>query len=191
MMSFSASFRVFCGQMKSDSSFFFEISAFFAVKSSSVAALRLGVFALNSRNKSMKLEDKKRELQAALGAINGPQERLGWLVERARERPLMPVELRVDAHRVYGCMSRLWLVAEFRDGRCSFTSESDSLIVKAIAGLLCDLYSDQTPNEIVSITPDFLAELGINQHLTPNRRNALSSVWEKIRSFAEARLTAQ
>jgi cysteine desulfuration protein SufE len=140
---------------------------------------------------SMKLEDKKRELQAALRAIRDPQERLGWLVERARLRPLMPAELRVEANRVHGCLSRLWLVMEFHDGVCRFQSESDSLIVKSIAGVLCDLYSDQTPQEIVSITPEFLAELGINQHLTPNRRNALSSVWDRIREFAQENLNSK
>ena len=38
----------------------------------------------------------------------------------------------------------------------------------------------------LSLDPGFLAPLGITQHLTPNRRNALSKVWERIRQFAEA-----
>jgi len=62
--------------------------------------------------------------------------------------------------------------------------DSDSLVVKAIAGLLCDFYSGQPPAEILAHDPRFLAPLGITQHLTPNRRNALAKIWERIRQFA-------
>jgi cysteine desulfuration protein SufE len=61
-------------------------------------------------------------------------------------------------------------------------------VVKAIAGLLCDFYSGHAPAEILAHNPDFLAPLGITQHLTPNRRNALAKVWERIRQFAERHL---
>ena len=55
-----------------------------------------------------------------------------------------------------------------------------------MAGLLCEFYSGHAPAEILAHDPKFLAPLGITQHLTPNRRNALSKVWERIRQFAEA-----
>lgn len=138
----------------------------------------------------MTLAEKQQDLTAKLAAFRNVQQRLGWLVEQARQRPLMPVELRADAHRVQGCLSRLWFVPEFRDGHCSFAAESDSLIVKSIAGLLCDFYSGATPDEILAHDPVFLARFGIDQHLTPNRRNALSRVWASIRAFAEAHVAA-
>lgn len=108
------------------------------------------------------------------------------MVERAKKIPPLPPESRKDSNLVPGCLARLWLVAEFRDGCCHFTSDSDSLIVKAIAGLLCDFYSGQKPGDILCHNPDFLAALGITQHLTPNRRNALARVWEHIKNHAEA-----
>jgi cysteine desulfuration protein SufE len=58
-------------------------------------------------------------------------------------------------------------------------------VVKAIAGLLCGFYSGGTPADILAHGPEFFAPLGITQHLTPNRRNALAKVWEHIRQFAE------
>ncbi len=101
----------------------------------------------------------------------------------------MDAALRNDAHRVEGCLARLWFVPHFREGRCHYESESDSLIVKAVAGLLCEFYSGHTPAEILAHPPDFLPRLGITQHLTPNRRNGLSRVWDKIRDFAAAQVT--
>ncbi len=122
---------------------------------------------------------------AQLGGFRHPQERLQWLVEQARLRPALAAELRAESHRVPGCLANLWLVAEWRAGRCWFQCDSDSQIVRAVAGLLCEFYCGQEPAEILALDPVFLEKVGINHHLTANRRNVLSRVWERIRGFAE------
>lgn len=132
----------------------------------------------------MTLVEKQARLLASLAAQRDPQERLAWLVEQARRRPALEAAFRTDAHRVEGCLAKLWLVGEWRDGRCYFQSESDSLIVKAVAGLLCEFYSGHTPAEIEGHPPDFLGQLGITQHLTASRRHGLSRVWNLMRTFA-------
>ena len=134
----------------------------------------------------MTLAEKQHELLAALRAVQDPQQRLAWLIEQARARPLLPVELRTEAHLVPGCLARLWFVPVVREGRCHFQSESDSLIVKAVAGLLCDFYSGALPEEIVAQPEDLLRAAGITEHLSPNRRNGLGRVVGMIRAFAES-----
>jgi len=134
----------------------------------------------------MTLAEKQLQLTAELAALKNGQDRLALLVERARKRPPLAPELRVAENLIPGCLAKLWFISEFREGRCFFTCDSDSLIVKAIAGLLCEFYSGHAPREILAHDPKFLAPLGITQHLTPNRRNALSKVWERIREFAAA-----
>ena len=134
----------------------------------------------------MTLPEKQQQIAAHLAEFRNVQQRLNWLVEQARARPALPQELCVEAHRVPGCMARLWFVAELREGVCQFRTESDSLIIKGIAGLLCELYSGQAPADILAHDPSFLASFGIHQHLTPNRRNSLDRVWEEIRRFATA-----
>jgi len=57
--------------------------------------------------------------------------------------------------------------------------------------MLCELYSDEVPEEIISFEPDFLSEVGITQHLSPNRRNGLTSVRAKIKAYAELCLDKQ
>ena len=145
---------------------------------------------ISAQVRRMTLAENQQVLTATLAALPNGQQRLAWLVEQARQRPLMTAELRTDARRVPGCLARLWFVPEFRDGRCFFSAESDSLIVKSIAGLLCDFYSDRAPEEILAHNPDFLGRLGIQQHITPNRRNALSRVWDNIRAFAQTHVVA-
>jgi cysteine desulfuration protein SufE len=133
----------------------------------------------------MNLAEKQKHLTAELSARKSGQDRFALLVERAKRLPPLPPELRVDARLIPGCLAKLWFVPSFAGGKCFFACDSDSLVVKAIAGLLCEFYSGQAPSEILSHDPGFLAPLGITQHLTPNRRNALAKVWERIRRFAE------
>jgi cysteine desulfuration protein SufE len=132
----------------------------------------------------MNLAEKQAQLTTQLAALKNGQDRLAFLVEQARKRAPLAVESRTEARLVPGCLAKLWFVPRFADGKCFFACDSDSLIVKAIAGLLCEFYSGHAPEEILSHRPDFLGPLGITQHLTPNRRNALSKVWERIQSFA-------
>lgn len=133
----------------------------------------------------MSLAEKQLQLTAKLTALKHGQDRLAQLVARAKERPPLPKESRTPEHLLPGCLAKLWIVSKFEDGRCYYECDSDSLVVKAVAGMLCDLYSGATPAEVLAHSPDFLAPLGITQHLTPNRRNALSRVWETIRDFAQ------
>ncbi len=134
----------------------------------------------------MNLAEKQVELTARLAALKNGQDRLALLVEQSRKIPSLPDAMRGDSKLIPGCLAKLWFVPEFRDRRCFFVCDSESLVVKAVAGLLCEFYSGQPPAEILAHDPGFLVPLGITQHLTPNRRNALSKVWERIRQFAEA-----
>jgi cysteine desulfuration protein SufE len=134
----------------------------------------------------MTLADKQRALVAELGSIPDPQARLAHVVLRGRQPAGLEAAYRTPGFRVEGCLSNLWFVPEFRDGRCWFRADSDSAIVKGVAVLLCEFYSGHAPDEIVARPPDFLREVGITQHLTPNRRNGLARLWERIRGFAES-----
>src|SRR5258705_828498 len=118
----------------------------------------------------MTLLEKQQNLIAALNAIKDAQERFAWLIAKGKAQEAMPAELKTEANQVEGCLSKLWFVPEFRDGRCYFQSDSDSLIAKGIAGVLCDFYSHSHPREILKIDPSFLGQVGISQHLTPNKR---------------------
>ena len=136
----------------------------------------------------MNLAEKQQQITAQLAALKNGQDRLAFLVEQAKERSTLPVEFRTEENLIPGCLAKLWFVPELRDQKCFFKCDSDSLVVKAVAGLLCEFYSAQLPTEILAHDPKFLAPLGITQHLTPNRRNALSKIWERIREFAAAKV---
>ncbi len=134
----------------------------------------------------MNLSERHRDRVTELLAVRDPQERLAFLVQRGREHDGLTSEERTEDRLVPGCLSKLWFVPSVVKGQCSFRCDSDSAIVKGIATLLCDFFSQCTPSEILSYEGDFLAEAGVNQHLTPNRRNGLGKLRSRIREFASA-----
>ncbi len=134
----------------------------------------------------MTLQQKQDALIEEITLIPDPYERLGYIVDRGKQAEGLTEDLRIDNFKIEGCMSQLWVVPAFKQGLCFFRSESDSAIVKGIAALLCQFYSDATPEAILATDAEFLAEVGITQHLSPNRRNGLSRIVESIQRFARS-----
>ena len=75
---------------------------------------------------------------------------------------------------------------ELRDGRIYFQGHSEAAIVKGIVAILIEGYSGNTPQENLTLSPEFLREGGITEHLSMNRRNGLSSVVKQIMLYSAA-----
>ena len=109
-------------------------------------------------------------LISELKAIRDPQARFQWAVERARTRPALPEELRVEAHRVPGCQVRLWWVSAEVEGRRWFASDSDAVTLKALTGLLAEAYNGETVEGLIADPPVLLEPLGLLRQLAESRR---------------------
>lgn len=133
----------------------------------------------------MILAKKQQELCADLLSIEDSHERLAAVVGRSRRSgSLLPGE-RTDASRVRGCVSAVWLVGEFRDGRCFFRSDADGPLVKGLVALLTDFFSGATSAEIVASREDPLVAINLMDNLSPTRRNGVRAVREAIVAFAK------
>jgi cysteine desulfuration protein SufE len=134
-------------------------------------------------------ESKKQQLMDELGSLGEPQERLLFLVECGRDLPALAPEFQVDAFRVPGCLSKLWICPRLEDGMCYFSADSDAQIPKGIAAILTGLLSGLKPSELRAVDPGFIEDLGIAEYLTPNRRNSLSRIVKLMQSFADVCLS--
>ena len=135
------------------------------------------------------LSQYQRQRLGPLQEIKDPQRRLARLVEEARRHPSLEDALRTEAHRVEGCLVRVWLVPELRAGKCFFRCDSDAVSLKAVGGLLCELYSGHAPQELLAAEKGVLAPLRILDQLAENRQRTIWRIEEKIREFATAHLT--
>lgn len=133
----------------------------------------------------MNLADQRARLIAELEPFADHHERFQYVIDRAKNAPGLPVELKLDTFLIEGCTSNLWLIPTIENGVCHFRCDADSLITKGIASLVCEFYNGATAAEVAATDADFLASVGITQHLSPNRRNGLANLVGKIRAFAK------
>ena len=136
----------------------------------------------------MSIEEKRDQIVEELMPFEDHLERFTYIIDRAKSLDSLDEEYKIEAFLIKGCVSQLWIFPQFKEGKCQFQADSDASITKGTAGLLCELYSDETPEDIVRLEPDFLADVGITQHLSPNRRNGLTGVREKIKAYAQMQL---
>jgi cysteine desulfuration protein SufE len=134
----------------------------------------------------MSLTEKRQALIDDLTTLPDAEERFTYLLAKAKKWVPLDGALKTDARLLPGCVSRLWLYPEFRDGRCWFGMDADALISKGIAAVVCGFYSGESPADIVATEPDFLAEAGLTQVLSANRSNALTNLRRRIKAYAEA-----
>ncbi len=119
-------------------------------------------------------------------SIKGSQSRLLWVVDRARRLPDFPPAQRIDANRVEGCLSKLWFQGALSQGRCVFSCDSDSMVVKGMGALLCESCSGRFPVEVLERRNDQpLLTAPFGAALTQNRRSGLQRLWGQIVAFAE------
>jgi cysteine desulfuration protein SufE len=114
------------------------------------------------------------------------QDRYEHLIELGKDLPLIAPEHKTDDNLVRGCQSRVWLSAEHKDGLVHFTADSDAMITKGIVALLVRVYNDRTPQEILGASTEFIDQIGLRAHLSPNRANGLSAMIDQMKRYALA-----
>lgn len=108
------------------------------------------------------------------------------LIDLGNEQQPLDQKYKTEDNLIDGCQSRVWLQADYRDGRIYFTAESDALIVKGIIALLIRVLSGHTPQEILDADLYFIDRIGLKDHLSPTRSNGLLAMVKQIRMYALA-----
>jgi cysteine desulfuration protein SufE len=132
----------------------------------------------------MSLLEKQQSLIDDLNFIDDLHERLNAVLSRASTMKLAE-EHKTDTQLVPGCVSRVWLHGEIVDGRAHFACDAESSMVKGLAALLCEVYTDSDPAEAAAIEPKIWEACGFTKMLSPTRLNGLANMRKRIREMAE------
>ena len=134
------------------------------------------------------LEPTAAQAQAAIaeefGFFGDWSERYQYLIDLGRKLPPFPEDWKTDEHRLHGCQSLVWIVAEGDAARLDFHAISDSAIVSGLVYLALRVYSGRSAEDIVATEPDYIAAIGLGQHLSPTRSNGLAALLAFIREHA-------
>ena len=119
------------------------------------------------------------------------EERYRYIVDLGKKLPPMPEDEKIEDNKVRGCMSQVWMTSQVDDSTepstLSFRADSDAFIVKGLIAILLELYSGRTPQEITELdATEALTRLGLESHLSPNRRNCFVAMVGRIKSEAQA-----
>lgn len=108
------------------------------------------------------------------------------LIDLGNEQEPLDNKYKTESNLIDGCQSRVWLQADYVDGKIILTAESDALIVKGIIALLIRVLSGHTPQEILAADLYFIDQIGLKEHLSPTRSNGLLAMVKQIRMYALA-----
>lgn len=115
--------------------------------------------------------------------------RYEYLIELGKALEPMPSEFQIDEFKIRGCQSQVWIRPEKSNGRVHFLGDSDALITKGLVALLIRVLNDQPAEAIASTDLRFLDEIGMKEHLSPTRRNGLSSMVQQMKRYGAALAT--
>lgn len=128
------------------------------------------------------------ELKETFEFLEDWDEKYEYLIELGKQLPGMPAAAQCEDNRVHGCMSSVWLVLEPENGEANqlkIVANSDSLIIKGLIVILTAAFSGKNRDEILLFDVDqVFREFGLHQHLSPNRRNGLFSMVQRIKQLA-------
>ena len=113
------------------------------------------------------------------------------LIDLGNSLPPLEEKYKTESNLIEGCQSRVWLQADYEDGKIIFKGESDAVIVKCIVSLLINVLSGHTPQDILDTDLYFIEQIGLKEHLSPTRSNGLVAMVKQMRMYALAYRTKE
>ena len=113
-------------------------------------------------------------------------DRYNYLIELGKDLKVIDEKFRVQNNLITGCQSRVWLHAEYKDGKVWFSADSDAVITKGLVSLMIRVLDGQSPDDILNAELGFLEKIGLKEHLSPTRSNGLTSMIKQMKLYALA-----
>ena len=137
----------------------------------------------------MTINEIQEEIIEEFAGFDDWMDKYQLLIDLGNDQEPLDEKYKTEQNLIDGCQSRVWLVADYRDGLVYFTAESDALIVKGIVSLLIRVLSGQAPKDILDADLYFIEAIGLREHLSPTRSNGLLAMVKQMRMYALALLS--
>ena len=134
----------------------------------------------------MKIEEIQDEIVDEFAMFDDWMHRYEYMIELGKSLPLIDERYKTDDNIIKGCQSKVWVHAELEDEKLVFTADSDAIITKGIIAILIRAFNNQSPQDIIEADTKFIDEIGLKEHLSPNRANGLVSMIKQLKLYAVA-----
>jgi cysteine desulfuration protein SufE len=126
------------------------------------------------------------EIIAEFALFSDWMDKYNFIIEMGKDVPLIDPKFKTDSNLISGCQSKVWLHAEYVDGKVIFKADSEAVITRGLASLLIRVMTNQRPDDIIKSDFFFVKKLGLTEHLSPNRSNGLLSMMKQMKLYALA-----
>lgn len=134
----------------------------------------------------MTIKEKQQETVEAFAFLEDWEQKYEYIIDLGKELKGMPDDKKNDDNLIKGCQSKVWIDAEFKEGKLYFNADSDGILPKGIISLLVSIYSGHTTKEILDSDFKFIEEIGLQEFLSPSRANGLMAMTKQIKFYAVA-----
>ena len=141
---------------------------------------------MHKKGLTMEPRDIASEIVNEFSFFDDWADRYQHLIDQGRHLAALPPHYLADDYILKGCQSVVHFVSEINDeGRLIFHAASDAAIVQGLIALLVRVYSDQKPASILAQDASFLAEIGLDKHLSATRKTGLAAMVSAIHEAAK------
>ena len=138
----------------------------------------------------MNFSNEINELIEDFSFFDSWEDKYQYLIDMGRNVPQMDEDLKTEENKMKGCQSVVYFHKYYNeDGSITFLANSDAAIVQGLIALMLKVFSGKKPQEILDTNLNFLEQIGLNDHLSPTRKNGLSSLVSSIKKSAQEKLT--
>ena len=137
----------------------------------------------------MNFSNEINELIEDFSFFDSWEDKYQYLIDMGRNVPQMDQALKTEENKMKGCQSTVYFYKYYNeDGTITFLANSDAAIVQGLIALMLKVFSGKKPQEILDTNINFLEKIGLNDHLSPTRKNGLSSLVSSIKNAAQVKL---
>ena len=134
----------------------------------------------------MTISEQGKSLAEDFSFMEDWTEKYQYMIDLSKSLDEMDSEFKTEDNLIKGCQSKVWLHSSYDGNKIHFQADSDAIISKGIVAILLNILNNRSPNEILSADLSFIDEIGLKEHLSPNRANGLSSMLKQIKFYALA-----
>jgi len=134
----------------------------------------------------MTINEKQDQIIEEFGIYDEWMDKYAYLIELGNSLAPLYDNERIPGNLIKGCQSQLWLAASLQNGEIIFKADSDAILTKGLIFLFITIFSNHTPDEIMSADLYFIDTIGLKEHLSPTRSNGLLAMVKQIRFYALA-----
>lgn len=129
----------------------------------------------------MSLSAQAQQALEAFSQAPGWEQRARLLMQWGERLEPLTDEQKVEANRVHGCESTVWLVVEQRDDGWHFRAASDARMIRGLLALLLVRVQGLGSQELRALNlAGWFEALGLARQLSPSRSNGLNAVLQRM-----------